>query len=169
MKKIFNKNKKGSADFLLLLIIIWFMGVLFVIGGAIWEIAETSAQEDVSGVAAQHAMMGVTRFVDSFDYLFVTVMILASIGLIATGFLLSSHPFFWIAFIPILAIAVYLTPLLANVYDDIVKDEGEFQEEEAELTIIPFTFQYFPHFTVVIGTIYGIVLFGKSRREGGFT
>lgn len=159
-------NKKGSVDFIFLILIVWFVGLFLVISSGLWNMLKDDIEPDIR---SKVPIMALDRFFGSFDYLFVFILLGLSIGLFATGFLLSSHPFFYIAFIPIFILVIYITPILANTYDSSVKDSAEFQEAEASYNVIPIVFKYFPTIILVIGVIFAVVLFGKSRSEGGFT
>ena len=159
-------NKKGSADFFIWIILIFFMGVLFLIGTTIWNIVKEDVQPDITSIDGQIAIINVSRFYDNLGSIFLVSMVFLSLGLFATGFILNSHPFFLIAFIPILLVGVYISPILSNTYDSLAEDP---QFKPNESPIIRYVFTHFVDVIILVGGIYAILLFGKSRNEGGIT
>ena len=159
-------NKKGSADFFLYIILVFFMGVLFLVGTTIWNIIKDDIQPTITSTDGQIALINVSRFYDNLGNIFIVSMVFLSLGLFATGFILNSHPFFLIAFIPILLVAVYIAPILANAYDSLAEDS---QFKTYEDSNIRFVFTHFVDVVIIVGLIYALLLFGKSRYEGGIT
>ena len=168
MERIYFKklNKKGNADFFIYIIIVWFMGILFLTGTTVWNIVKDDISGDIDSVDGQIAIINTTRFFDSLGSIFIVSMVFLALGLFATGFILNSHPFFLIAFIPILLVAVYISPILANAYGDLA-DDSDFSSYESP--IIRYVFNHFVDMIVLVGGIYAILLFGKAKSENVIT
>jgi hypothetical protein len=101
---------------------------------------------------------------NSFDYLFVFIIIGLLIMVIISSFQIQTHPIFFFISIFLLIIAILLSSTLANIYESII-GEADFAAAGSQYVVMGYIFQHFPTVMLIIGAILFIILFAKSRMD----
>lgn len=157
-------NKKGSMqDLLLAITIITAFAICTYVGYKIY--LDTDDAGIFSSAEAQNALdkggVGITRL--DIGGLMIMLGFLISIVLLAFG--LKIHPAFFVLGVIALVITIMIAAIYSNVFSEF-KDDPEFTSVEPHFPIINTIMDYLPTWTLVMGIIILIVLYGVSRLAG---
>lgn len=162
-----NIKKKGSVlDIIFIMILLFVTGITIVAGYTIYhkysESIVTMPEFNTSRQQNITATANIT--LNSFDYLFVFIMVGLLIMVIISSFQIQTHPIFFFISIFLLIIAILLSSSLANIYESII-GEADFAAAGSQYVVMGYVFQHFPTVILIIGAILFIILFAKSRME----
>ena len=166
-KSIFEKmqiSKKGQlTDLLLLPIIIFVTAVSLFFIYFVWQNIQgelsTNLQDDNPDAPA--FLEKVSGGLSLFDNLFPLFLVGNIIFLVISAFFIRSYPFFFIIAIIFFVIAIFISIVIANVHQEIVVYNDEFQEYTSEWDTSSWIINRMPIIVVVVGVIVAIALFSK--------
>lgn len=104
-----------------------------------------------------------TKTNNMLDYLVLGIFIALVLGIFLTGWLIGGHTIFMILYILFIIIAVTMSIILANAWDDLV-NMPIFGGTINSFPIADHLVSYLPYYTVIIGVIGMILMFGKPEE-----
>lgn len=161
-------NNKGSsiADLLFIIIILFTLAVGSIFLYKIFD----STSEGIAQIDSidQDIRDGITEqkntFPKVFDNIFLIIVVGLGISLFIGAFFLNSHPVFFIFAVILLIIAVIISAIIANTYEEIAANTT-IASAESQFTIIPYVFNNFTMIIAGLGVLLLVGLFAKSRSD----
>lgn len=105
-----------------------------------------------------------TRFLNTWNWLLVLLLIGLFIGIVVLAFTIQSHPVFATLAILVLIVVGGISVFLANAFNGFASSSG-ISAYATEFSLIPFIMQRLPYFVVALGFVFIIVLYAKSRSN----
>lgn len=162
------KNKKGSIfDVIILSVILFILALFIIFGYKIMTEFDTEFQTNDDLASESKSIMSDLkgRFVNLFDGIFFAFMILFAIAIAVGAYYFPVHPVFFVMSIFIIIFVVILAAVFANTYSDI-SEASEISSPTAEFTLMPFIFNNYVLFIMVLAFLIVIIMYAK-QREGG--
>lgn len=164
MKKL---NKRGSArDVILLVVILLVLGLGFLLfhkvaNDVVDKMQDTEIISD--SPIANSTLTTAGELTDHMDWLFVVVYVGFLIGLIISGFLVETHPIFFIVYVILFIIAIFLSAMVGNIWY-LTSTSSAFTTTVTKFSITDFMMGKLPLFTGIAGMIGLIIIYARSRR-----
>lgn len=164
------KNKKGFVgDFFFYMVFLFIMAILFVTIYYAFSVLNDSWQgiDEVGPTSRSILNNYVTTFVDVWDWVMVFWVLGFMIALVVIGIVLRTHPMLMsIAMVLVTIVGGMVSVYLANAYDEFANSPvlNTFADD---FNKISFIFVHYPHIMIVLGAIFIITLFSKSRSDLG--
>jgi|TARA_R100000789_G_scaffold99515_2_gene106287 hypothetical protein len=161
------KQKKGSIfDVLMLAIIIFAFSLFIVFGYKIMSEIDTAIQDnaDLSDTSKSHMADLKGKYVNLWDGIFITVLILVGLAIAVGVYYFEVHPVFYVASIFIVIFVVFISAAFSNVFSD-VKETEEFSSTTSEFSLLPFVMDNYVKFILFLSFIIIIVMYAKSRSD----
>jgi F0F1-type ATP synthase assembly protein I len=159
-------NKKGLfiLDLVIVLIMITAFAVSSIIAYRIYtDFRETAAPSLETNNNVTSEVMGHTEDVlQSFDYIFLVLLIGLTIGVIISVTFIKTHPVFFIVTLFLLIVAIILAAQFSNIFYEI-RTAPDLQNASSNYTIIPTVMDKLPLIALIIGAIILVYLFAKAR------
>lgn len=162
-----SKNKKGSVFDILLLTIILFAMTFFIILGykTMTEInTEFQNSADLSSNSKTYISDLKGRFVNLFDGIFITIMIILSIAIGVGVYYLDLHPIFYLVSLFVIIFIIIIAAVFANSFSDLT-DDPDLETQKDEFTLMPYVMEKFPFFIMVLTFLIIIVMYAKNRSD----
>jgi len=162
------KNKKGYIqDFIFFGVIILILAIIIVFGSKLNTDLNIDYQNSSAGSTAKLINQNMSdRFTGIFDYIFITVFIIFGIAIMASMFLLDTHPVLFFSLIIIFAFIILVMAIIGNVYDEF-SDNDNISVEASKFTVMGWFMDNFVIAILVFGFL-GIILLFAKLREGVF-
>ena len=103
-----------------------------------------------------------SKYVPTFDYIFLFVFIGLQLGLLITAFWIRTHPVYFVVALVLMVIFTFVTFILSDFADDFGMSE-ELVSAYDEFKIMRFFIQQLPIFEIVFGFIALMVLYAKGE------
>lgn len=160
-------NKRGSSvlDFIFIVAILLSFGMVAVFGWQIWSSFDDTVQSSDFGTQSKEISTGINdKFVKTWDTVALVTLILFVIGTLVAGFLLDTHPAFFIIGFILSAFVILIAAILGNVYSEFAA-EGSISAYSSDFVIIPFIFENIVAILVGMVALLLIALYAKNRRD----
>lgn len=171
MKKKVNKknkikNKKGIADILVFVIIVFSIAIgLFVFHFVNKNIHDTLKPELTTEESQTALTEGVTKLNNMLDSLVFIIFIISVALIIITSFLVNVHPVFFVFYLILIPLALILAVILSNTYTEITTQE-EFNQTVSSFKMTNFIMNKLPLFTLIVISVSAVIVFGKIAIPG---
>ncbi len=164
-KKI--KGKKGFLDLVFIMVFMIIIAIFFVVTYLIIRNLEPMGEILGTPESSQALSMGVSTMAN-LDYGFIAVFIGLIIYTLISVFFINSHPiFFWIGVI-FLAILVFISGVISNVFEKFTTEPGQVNQTIGEtFTITDYVMGHLPTFLALGGALVMIVLLAKPWQKFG--
>lgn len=158
------KHKKGYIqDFIFFGVIVLILSIIILFGGRLNTDINENYQNTSAGTTAKTLSQNMSdRFNGVFDYVFITVFIIFALAIMASMFLLDTHPVLFFALIIIFAFILIIMAIIGNVYEE-VSTNDKLSETAANFTVLGWLMDNFVLAILVFGFLGIIVLFAKLR------
>jgi len=108
-----------------------------------------------------------TKTIPLLDFFIFFSLVSLMIGLIISSIYIDVHPAVTVIFIVALIIGIFLAGIFSNVFYEI-SNEPELLSTASQFTMTNIILgKYFPLIILVIGVIVIVILYGKSKGQGG--
>ena len=161
------RQRRGQIQSLIavLLVFVLFLIVLFQTLKILDETNSAVQNIDVVGQEGKDILDdNVTAFPTVFDGAALFILVILWIAIIASTFLLDSHPFFFVITLFAYVFIFILVAIFANMLDDYTAANA-FADQLANLTIIPFILQNFLPIFIIMAFSGAISLYAKARSD----
>lgn len=160
---VFSNKGQAVFDLVILLLIVFFIAVAALFGGYIFSQLNDEIQSDPDFDTLSKSTSNTlnTNYVTIFDNVIFFTIILLWIGLIATSFMIDTHPIFFIITIFFMIVVFIAGMALANAYEDISSD-NDLSVYSQGFTKTNFIFDNFLLSLIVIGFSTALALYAKS-------
>lgn len=161
------------TDFFLIVVVLI---VLVIMSVPIWSVMSTilPGLRDSSGMGAapgetpttsDQAFNQARQLIRNFDTVFLMVALGFGLAIVISSFFIESHPAFFFVSLILGAIALTITPVFANFYNDYVVgfNNSEFNAS-VDMPVITFVMQHFPEYMIGIIFMTFIALYAKFKR-----
>lgn len=161
------KNKKGSIqDILFIVAFVAAIGIILLVGskamGSINDQFQSSTFITTEGKTASAELNGV--FENTFDNLFLFIIVFLSIGSLVLAALVRVHPIFIPFFIISLLFVILIGAIASNVYEEIASNPN-FSVEADNLEVTSFIITKLPLLVSIIGSLMCIILYKTWRAD----
>jgi small-conductance mechanosensitive channel len=155
-------NKKGNVNDLFFYAVIFFVLVVFIIGAFVGfsKMKPALLKSEIYTPEGEAALDKVNDVFIGFDTLLVILLIMFSIVMFISAFLIRVHPVFAIVAVISFIFVVLLSMIIANVYSQLQENE-DIKEITDQYPKTSHVMDKYPYFIVVIGLIFLIILFSK--------
>jgi len=168
------KRKSGFEDAFFVIAVIFTISIFILILAKSWGEMRTPLEEGITGALPSGSDVNVTKTFDnitSTTSLFSTLLPFILIGLFAFVFIgtaiYMNHPIMLVVGIIILAVAILLSSIYANIYHQI-SESDEFAATNDELPIQEIFMQYLPFIIMLIFIAIIIsIIFLRGKSAGG--
>lgn len=166
------KGKKGDVgNFLIVLIIIFFLAVSFIISSlAVNKMNEAITKTEINSTDASavitSSMTEMTE--DSVPNAFIIIFALLIIGLIVSSFLIRVHPIWIFIYIIVLAMTIFLGVYLGNIYQDITEVEA-LSSVASHHTSANWIMEHITLVVLGFGALSMVIVFSKIITPGGYS
>lgn len=165
------KRKGDPTDYLLLLVILFFITISFVVtlyaNGIIQNIISTTALNESSAYESINASFTtINEF--TVQRAFTIFFGLLVIGILVSSFLVRVHPVFLFVYIFLLGITIFVSVYLANTYEMVVATE-QFATMSANYETMTWVMEHIATILLAVGALSMIIIFGKIglNQSGG--
>ena len=108
-----------------------------------------------------------TKTIPLLDFFIFFSLVALMIALIVSSIYIDAHPAITVIFIVAMIVAVFLAGIFSNVFYEI-SNEPELLSTASQFTMTNIILgKYFPLIILVIGVIVIVILYGKSKGQGG--
>lgn len=159
-------NNKGSmTDILYIVFAILFISVTFLIAFQLYNTALPMMREEVqSSQMSNTSINAMIEMTETFDYLFLGLLIGLILAMVISSFLVDIHPIFMPMSIFFMITAIIISVPVSNIYQNMIANLSL----ESDLPLTLFIMANLPYFIAVLGTINIIVVYaGKRILLGG--
>lgn len=169
-------NKKGAFTdlfvFMIMAFIILFISGIFIYIG--WETkdqlikASEESKSDVNYTQVIDETFG--KVPESYDLLYwISLLIIIGmiLGIFIGSYMITTRPIFFIPYIFISIIAIFMSVIISNVYQDIA-EQPELASTFAGFIGSNYIMYYFPIWITVIAFIGAIIMFARMKAEEGY-
>lgn len=162
------KNKKGiAADMIYGAVMLFALAFVLIIGYVVYtnmmpELRNSALNTSAETIAALESGQDI---IDTFDYLWVGILVAIILGIALTSMFVKVHPAFYFVLIIVLAITILLSSIFSNMYAEI-SSTTEINATSA-FPMQNYAFSQFPLVMLIVGIIGIIILFSKSRASAG--
>jgi len=161
-------NKKGQVEEVpFVLVMIFIIGFLFFFGLYIMNKISGSIAPALEAQApgAGNIINSVNSFANNaFNGFFLFVIVGLILALLITAFLSFIHPVFLLIFAILLVPTIIVSTTLSNAYEKI-SGLSEFSSVINNLRILNYIMLHLPYFIAIIGILFLIILFAKTRQN----
>lgn len=166
MSKIFGHKKKGNIalESFTVIIVILSMAILSVISYMVFDAINGDLQSDLTlDVGARDTSQDLyDQHSTLFDNIILMAFVLLVVFVLISAFIVDSHPVFFIVSVVMLIGCFVAAGLLANVYDDLMTDDG-LSSYANEFTYASWLMRHLLVLIVVVAFLVSIVLFVKFK------
>lgn len=161
------RNKKGaSIDNIWTAIVFFGLAIFFVALMIMWNAFNTQMDDVWEGSSKGLEIKdNAQRAVNQFDWILVVVWVGFHLGILATAFLLRTHPVIYIVAILITAIIALIAAPLSNAYADMAEDT-ELTTAMNSLPMTKYILDNFPKLEIIWALVTVVVMFGLAKNEG---
>lgn len=160
--------KGDPTDYLLLLVMLFFLAVSFVVvmyaNGIIQNIIQTTALNQSSAYESINSSFSTINEYTT-QRAFTMMFGLLIISILATSFLIRVHPVFLFIYIFLLGITIFVSVYLANTYEMIVSTP-QFAEFATNYATMTWVMEHIAVILVGVGALSMIIIFGKIGLGG---
>ena len=157
--KPFNKNKKGDAASLLVMVIMLFVLGIAAVLFSHFFLDTMEAMKDIDGIS-NNTINSITtvenQTIPLLDYLFLFTFIGILIAIVISSIFIDSHPAVIFIFIILLAIAIMVAAIFSNAFDEIGNQE-ELAPTYNQFSMTRNLMNIYPLLILVAGIISGII------------
>tara|TARA_Y100000310_G_scaffold43010_1_gene40165 strand:+ start:6556 stop:7038 length:483 start_codon:yes stop_codon:yes gene_type:complete len=154
-------------DTLVFVVIMFILGLFIVFGYKLMSMINTEFQlrDDMSSTAKGHISDLDGKYVNLFDGIFFTVLIMLALAIAVGAYFVYLHPVFYVPSIFIVIFVVIITAILANTFSDITTD-NDIVDVRNEFTLMTFIMD--SYLTYVLFLVFAIVIvtYAKFKGEG---
>lgn len=155
-------NKKGStSDVIGVLAVGLILSILIMVGASFWGSIK-SGVPDITLPNGGNAKGDVDRLISSYDYLFVAFILGMNIVAVILAFFIKTHPIFAGIGILIWIMAIFLSGMMANLYDDMNNSAG-FSAVQSGHQMMTFIWQHIARITLGFLVLIGLALYAGIR------
>jgi len=158
-------NKKGSLFDMLHIAVFMFTLAIFIIIGTLFYFKANEAIHSAPGFSQQGLdMMDRTqaRYVNWFDYLFLTVFVGVYLLSVTLAFQIDVHPIFFPLSLIFFIVLVIVSAIIGNAFYEFASN-SMIAPYASEYTIIPFIMTNFVKIIIVMAFGLAWVMWGKAR------
>lgn len=157
-------GKKGSVLDLGFIVIILFVTaiVMFVMHFVFNQLHDATIDDGTfeNDNKSKDIMNTGKNLMDSWDYMFVFIMIGLLIMAGVTVFALKTHPIFYVGAFLIIAVMIIVAGILADSFTEFKTDDA-FTNETATYVSASYVMGNFPTYILIIGGVIALMLYGK--------
>ena len=152
---------KGTViDFIMVLVVVLAFGIMTLIGHTILGEIETKTTEmGVSQIGITQAETAILNL----DSIFIFITFGLGIAVIIGGFMVKTHPAFFIVSAVLLLIVVVVSGQIANVWLEFAESESLISSA-SNFMYMETIFRYLPVIFIVLGFIAAIVIYDRAVR-----
>ena len=157
-------GKKGYVqDFLFLGIVVFILIIIVVIGGKLNDDFNTDYQDRSASAESKAISQSISdRYNTIFDWIFFSVFIIFALSIIASMFMLDTHPVLFFVVIIIFGFILIVMAILGNTYE-VFKDNPSVSNYAAQLPVADWIMTNWVIAIMVFGFMGIIALFAKMR------
>lgn len=161
------KNKKGSIDVLITIILLF-----IVVGGIIFSVyignkLNAIFNEKLDDENAKSVMNeGITNINKMVDWVGLALFFIVLLGVIITSFLVFNHPVFIIIYFVLLLIGIIVGAVISNTYEAIFINTNLNETAKNIMPKTTYIFQNYPYFVLFVFIISMIIIYSKGKAEG---
>lgn len=157
------KKRGNLLDPLVIMVTVFALGILFIMGfkvfGAINEQIQGGSALDTD--QKQMVQEHYDTYISVFDIGFLIVVVLLSVFIVVSAFLIDTHPIFLPIFVFIAIFVIIISAILGNVFYDVTT--GEMPTERVQFPIITAVMDHFVGMIVGVILLAAAALYAKSR------
>jgi len=161
------RDKKGATiDNLWMVVVFFGLAIFFIALTIFWNELSSQATDLWTG-SSQGARIqtNMQNAANQFDFMVFIVWIGFHLGILATAYLLRTHPVIYIVAILITALLALIAAPLSNAYEDI-RAEADLTTAADSMTMTNFVLDNYPQFEIIWALITMVVMLGLARSEG---
>lgn len=162
----YNKRAELNIDSMFMIAILLVFGLSVIIGTMVSSMINDMFQEADSGFS-QESIDVVSdmhsKRASSGDNWFTMFFVLFAMGMIVSGFLIDSHPIFFVVTLLLFLGTMFVGVIVSNVYDEITAD-GDFKTFSDELPKMNFIMDNLLWELIAVFALGSLSLYAKQRR-----
>jgi hypothetical protein len=169
IRKPIKLKKKGQVIQVAFFLVFIFM-IIFTLLLSKYILQEFNAALEDSGIQtteSRQSMVDMNVAFPTFDNAILMVVILLSIGMIITSFLIPSHPIFMVVNIFGVFFLCFLGMVLSNLYADIISNSTELAGVYGTFPKLNFIMNKLPWIAAILIFVISIVQYSRYRGENG--
>lgn len=161
------KKRKGQIQQVAFFLVLIFSIMLTLLVAKIImnKFDEALVEGDLHTTESQQAMNDMQTAFPTFDNAILLALVLLTIGLIITSFLIPSHPIFLVINIIGIFFLCFLGMVLSNLYADIINNSPDFAEVYTSFPKLTFVMNQLPWIAAIL--IFIMTIVGFSRYQSG--
>lgn len=157
--------KKGYIqDIFVIMLVLLLIGIVYVTGNLLFSRFNDKyqAMDSIDANAKDILDDNVTRMPVTTDWMFITILVLLFLVVMASFFLLNTHPALYIIVVVMFGFLLVPIAILGNVMDKFT-GTGDIVAQAAQMPGLSFAFDHWAIIATVLGFIAIAVLFAKLR------
>ena len=161
-------KKKGQISNIAYFLILVF-SVIFTLVVSKYILTEFNTaleDDDLHTTESRQALVDMDVAFPTFDNMILVVIILLSVGLIITSFLIPTHPIFMVINVFGIFFLAFLGMLLSNMYADIIDESVELASVYSTFPKLNFVMNQLPWIACILVFLVTIIQYSKFRRDG---
>lgn len=168
-KQKWKKEKKAQIqDIIFFAVLLFGLAFALVIGRIVLNKFNSALEEgNLQTTESRQALVDWGIVWPTFDNMILIVLVLLAIGLIITSFMIPTHPIFLVINVFGIFFLVFIGAVLSNMYYDIIVSDADLVSSADNFPKINFVMNYLPYILAVLIFITTIVMYSRSRAEGG--
>ena len=163
------KKKKGQIQQIAFFLVLVFSLILTLLVSKYILVSFNEALEDddLHTTESRQSLVDMDVMFPTFDNAILFVLVVLSIGLIITSFLIPTHPVFMVVNVFGIFFLAFIGMLLSNMYADIIAESTELASVYSTFPKLNFVMNQLPWIAVILVFVSTIVQYSKYKREGG--
>lgn len=164
--------KKGQvsvdAGWFLLVIAIVVIGVIAILGYYVSDVLKTEIEGEFKWSYANETIEQTKTTYATYDIGLLVLVIFFGIVAIISGFMIRTHPIFFIVSLLILIVLTLFTPQVGNIFGEIAESGELASTTQAHFSITSWLFNNLPITMLILSVIAGVIGFAKPQGGGVF-
>ena len=163
------RKKKGQIQQVAFFLILVFSLIFILLVSKYILVAFNDALEEdnLHTAESRQSLVDMSVAFPTFDNMILFVLVVLSIGLIITSFLIPTHPVFLVINVFGIFFLAFIGMLLSNLYADIIAESDELASVYSTFPKINFVMNKLPWIACILVFLVTIVQYSKYRSEGG--
>jgi len=165
----FKKNKDGQIQNIAFFMVFIFSTIFLILVSKVIlnNFNDALDEGNIHTAESKQATIDMDVAFPTFDNMILVVIILLSIGLIITSFLIPTHPIFLVINIIGIFFLCFLGMLLSNLYKDIIDNSEDFASVYTTFPKLNFVMNKMPWIAAILVFVITIIQYSKYRSDGG--
>lgn len=165
-KPLIRKKKAQIQQVAFFLILVFSIVLTLLVSKIILDKFNTTLEDDgLHTTESRQSLMDMNVAFPTFDNMILVVLVLLSIGLIITSFLIPTHPIFLVVNVFGIFFLCFLGMLLSNLYKDIIDNSEDFAAVYTSFPKLTFVMNKLPWIACILVFLVTIVQYSRYRSE----